>query len=47
MAYVPLILGKTKQLMQVWTSTATDNGWIHAELAKDQASKRTLKRFRV
>jgi len=26
-----------KEFVYVWTSTATDNGWIHAELAKDQS----------
>ncbi|CAE7237274.1 RNP1 [Symbiodinium natans] len=26
-----------QEFVYVWTTTATDNGWIHAELAKDQA----------
>jgi len=29
----------------VWTATATENGWIHAELAKDQAKVGWLPRL--
>ncbi|CAE7672603.1 unnamed protein product [Symbiodinium sp. CCMP2456] len=34
-----------QEFVYVWTATATENGWIHAELAKDQAKVGWLPRL--